>query len=98
MRRMEVPHLSLLVLDGLSDDIETAETQRDHGHMAPDGLALVDERDLLRALRVLLYTAGDSAARQCRPSCVRRLLLISLLCLFALGTPAHATTALDRHG
>ena len=51
---MEMPPLRLLVLDGLADDIESVESLRDHGQVAPYGLALVDEQDVLDALRSLL--------------------------------------------
>jgi hypothetical protein len=48
------PPLSLMVLDGLADDFESVESLRDHGGVAPYGLALVDERDVVDALRRLL--------------------------------------------
>ena len=51
---METPPLTLLVLDALADDIETAETMRDCGEMALSGVALAPEADLLAALRTLL--------------------------------------------
>jgi hypothetical protein len=54
MTRMEMPPLPLVVLDGLADDIESVESLRDHGEVAPYGLALVDEQDVVDALRELL--------------------------------------------
>jgi hypothetical protein len=50
---MEMPALSLMVLDGL-DDIESVESLRGHGEVAPYGLALVDEQEVIDALRTLL--------------------------------------------
>lgn len=49
-----MPPLPLMVLDGLADDIESIATLRDHGEVAPYGLALVDERQVLDAVRDLL--------------------------------------------
>jgi hypothetical protein len=51
---MEMPSLPLMVLDGLADDIESVGSLRDHGEVAPYGLALVDEQDVVEALRGLL--------------------------------------------
>lgn len=51
---MEMPPLPLMVLDGLADDIESVGSLRDHGEVAPYGLALVDEQDVVDALRALL--------------------------------------------
>ena len=54
MRLMEMPPLTLMVLDGLADDLESIETLRDHGEVAPFGLALVNEQDIVEAVRRLL--------------------------------------------
>ena len=43
-----------MVLDGLADDLESVGTLRDHGEVTPYGLALVDEQDVVDALRELL--------------------------------------------
>ena len=51
---MEMPPLTPMVLDGLADDMESIESLRDHGEAAPFGLALVDEQDVVDALRALL--------------------------------------------
>src|SRR3954470_25046197 len=51
---MEMPPVPLMVLDGLADDLESVETLRDHGEVAPYGLALVDERDVVDAVRALI--------------------------------------------
>jgi hypothetical protein len=51
---LETPPLSLLVLDGLADDLESLGTLRDHGEVEPYGLALFDEPAVLGALRELL--------------------------------------------
>lgn len=51
---MEMPPLPLMVLDGLADDFENVESLRNHGEVAPYGLALVDEHDVVDALRTLL--------------------------------------------
>ena len=51
---MDAPPLSLLVLDGLADDLESVGTLRDHGEVEPYGLALVDEAAVVGALRDLL--------------------------------------------
>jgi hypothetical protein len=48
------PPLTLLVLDGLADDIESVGSLRDHGEVAPYGLALIDETDVVGAVRTLL--------------------------------------------
>jgi hypothetical protein len=65
---MEMPPLSLLVLDGLADDLESVETLRNHGDVAPHGLALVDEQDVVESVRRLLedgliaaYDSDESA-------------------------------------
>jgi hypothetical protein len=54
MSNVEPPPLSLLVLDGLADDFESIESLRDHGAVAPYGLALVEEREVVAAVRALL--------------------------------------------
>jgi hypothetical protein len=54
MSDMETPALTLLVLDGVADDFESVESLRDHGEVAPYGLALVDELALIGAVRTLL--------------------------------------------
>jgi hypothetical protein len=46
--------LRLMILDGLADDFESVESLRDHGEVAQSGLALIDERDAVDALRRLL--------------------------------------------
>ncbi len=46
--------MELLVLEGLMDGLESVETLRDHGDVAPDGLALIPEGDLLAAVETLL--------------------------------------------
>jgi hypothetical protein len=51
---MKMPSLPLMVLDALADDVESVETLRDHGEVAPYGLALVEERDVVHAVRDLL--------------------------------------------
>jgi hypothetical protein len=51
---VDVPPVPLMVLDGLADGIENVESLRDHGEVAPDGLALVDELEVIGALRNLL--------------------------------------------
>jgi hypothetical protein len=52
---MEMPPLTLMVLDGLMTDIETVETLRDHGEAKPYGLSLVDENEIVDAIRELLH-------------------------------------------
>lgn len=54
MKLVEMPQLTLMVLDGLADDIESVGSLREHGEVAPYGLALVDEQDVVDALRALL--------------------------------------------
>jgi hypothetical protein len=54
MSRVEMPPLTVMVLDGLADDLESVGTLRDHGEVAPYGLALVDEEVVVEALRELL--------------------------------------------
>jgi hypothetical protein len=49
-----MPPLPLMVLDGLADGMESVGTLRDAGDQAPSGLALVDEQDVVDALRELL--------------------------------------------
>lgn len=51
---MDMPPLSLMVLDGLADDMESVESLRDHGEVAPYGLALVREAEVVAAVRELL--------------------------------------------
>jgi hypothetical protein len=51
---MDMPPLPLIVLDGLADDFESIESLRDHGEVAPYGLALVDESEVVGAVRALL--------------------------------------------
>ena len=46
MMYMEMPPLPLMVLNGLADDMESVESLRAHGRVAPYGLALVDEQDV----------------------------------------------------
>lgn len=54
MTHMEMPPLPLMVLDGVADDMESVESLRDHGGVAPYGLALVDEQEVVDAVRTLL--------------------------------------------
>jgi hypothetical protein len=54
MANLDMPPLPLMVLDGLADDIENVESLRDHGQVAPYGLALVEEQEVVDALRNLL--------------------------------------------
>jgi|SRR5215207_5712552 len=68
MTCVEMPPLPLMVLDGLADGIETVGSLRDHGEVAPDGLALVDEQDILDALRVLLADGLVQACQLNEPS------------------------------
>jgi hypothetical protein len=49
-----MPSLTLMVLDGLADDLESVDTLRNHGDVRPYGLALVDEHEVVDALRELL--------------------------------------------
>ena len=49
-----MPPLTLLVLDALADDWESVESMRNHGEVAPDGLALVDEQLIVEAVRSLI--------------------------------------------
>ncbi len=51
---VKTPPLTLLILDGLADDFESVESLRDHGEVAPYGLALVDELEVIAAVRTLL--------------------------------------------
>ena len=51
---MDMPPLRLMVLDALADDWENIESMRDHGEVAPYGLALVDEELIVDAVRALL--------------------------------------------
>ncbi len=64
---MEMPPLSLMVLDGLADDVETLETLRDHGQVAPHGLALVDEQAVVHAPRELLANGQVEAWELAEP-------------------------------
>lgn len=48
------PPLTLLVLDGLADDFESVENLRNHGEVSPYGLALVEESEVVAAVRTLL--------------------------------------------
>ncbi len=50
----DMPSLTLMVLDSLADDSETLTTMRDHGEVAPHGLALVGEEHIIAAIRLLL--------------------------------------------
>jgi hypothetical protein len=43
-----------MVLDALADDWESIESMRDHGEVAPYGLALVDEGLIVNAVRSLV--------------------------------------------
>lgn len=45
----------LLILEGLQQEIESVETLRDHGEVAPYGLALLDEHELIECIRALLH-------------------------------------------
>jgi hypothetical protein len=54
MYLMGMPPLPLMVLDGLADDFESMESLRDHGEVAPYGLALIDETEVVAAVRELL--------------------------------------------
>jgi hypothetical protein len=54
MGPIDMPPLALMVLDGLADDIESVGSLRDHGEVPPYGLALVDEQEVVDALRSLL--------------------------------------------
>jgi hypothetical protein len=49
-----MPPLTLMVLDALVDDWESIESMRDHGEVAPYGLALVDDGAIVDAVRSLL--------------------------------------------
>ena len=49
-----MPRLTLMVLDGLADDIASLGTLRDHGEAAPYGLALIGEQEVVAAPRELL--------------------------------------------
>jgi len=49
-----MPPLTLMVLDALVDDWESIESMRDHGEVAPYGLALVDDGAIVDAVRALL--------------------------------------------
>jgi hypothetical protein len=51
---VDMPPLTLMILDGLADDLESVGTLRDHGEVAPYGLALVSEQQVVDALRELL--------------------------------------------
>jgi hypothetical protein len=53
-RRVDMPPLTLMVLDALADDWESIESMRDHGEAAPYGLALVDEVLVIDAARSLM--------------------------------------------
>jgi hypothetical protein len=52
-----------MVLDSLADDWETIETMRDHGEVAPSGLALLDLALVVDAVRSLV-TAGLVEVRE----------------------------------
>ena len=67
MSAMEMPPLPLLVLDGLADDLESVGSLRDHGEVAPYGLALVDEHDVVDTLRSLLAVGLIQAWRLSEP-------------------------------
>jgi hypothetical protein len=49
-----MPPVTLMVLDALADDWESIESMRDHGEVAPYGLALVDEGLVIDGARLLL--------------------------------------------
>ena len=51
---VETPPLTLLVLHGLADDFESVESLRNNGEVAPYGLALTAEPEVLAAVRTLL--------------------------------------------
>lgn len=51
---MDMPLVALLVLDGLADDFESVESLRDSGEVAPYGLALACDRDVVAGVRFLL--------------------------------------------
>ena len=78
MSTMEMPPLTLMVLDGLADDVESARTLRHHGEVAPDLLARADEQDVIQALRTLLddgliaaydlHESGDGLVLVAQPS------------------------------
>ena len=57
--------MPLMVLDGLADDFESVETLRNHGEVDPYGLALVDEQEVVDALRTLL---ADGLVEAWQPS------------------------------
>lgn len=64
---MEMPPLPLMVLDALADDMENLESLRNHGEVAPFGLALVDEQDVLSVLRTLLHDGLIQARKPSDP-------------------------------
>jgi hypothetical protein len=51
---VEMPPLTLMVLDAVADDWESIESMRNHGEVAPYGLALVDHGLIVDAVRSLL--------------------------------------------
>jgi hypothetical protein len=57
-----------MVLDGLADDIESVESLRGHGEVAPYGLALVDEQDVVDAVRSLLNDGLIEALQRSEPA------------------------------
>ena len=65
---VQMPPLTLMVLDGLADDLESVGTLRDHGEVAPYRLALVDEQDVVDALRELLVGGFVEALELAEPN------------------------------
>jgi hypothetical protein len=53
-----------MVLDALADDWESIESMRDHGEVAPYGLALVDDTLVVDAVRSLLRDGLIEAAEE----------------------------------
>jgi hypothetical protein len=50
----DMPPVPLMILDSLTDDVETIYTMRNCGDMAPYGVALIGESHLLEEIRSLL--------------------------------------------
>jgi hypothetical protein len=67
MVSVHMPPVPLMVLDGLADDIENVESLRDHGEVTPYGLALVEEQEVVAALRNLLKEGLVEALQLAEP-------------------------------
>jgi hypothetical protein len=63
----DMPPLQVMVLDSMVDDAESVDTLRSHGEVAPYGLALVAEADVMESVRSLL-TDGLAEALGPNPS------------------------------